>query len=51
MIGTIQGPSAEGARQTVACCSRLDLGSQIKLQIQIKDLQIEDAYLSKVIND
>jgi len=42
---------ADGARRTIVGSYRLDLGSETELQIQVKELLFDDAYLSKVIDD
>jgi hypothetical protein len=42
---------AYGARRTNDLRSLVNLGSQTKLRIQVKDLLFDDAYCSKVIDD
>jgi len=49
-ICTIQGRLADGARQTVVCSYQLDLCSVTELQIKVKELQFDDAYLSNVVD-
>jgi len=50
-ISTIRGRLADGARRTIVLSYRLELGSETELRIQVKELQFDDAYLSKVIDD
>jgi len=50
-ISTIQGRLADGAYQTVVHSYQLDLRSETELQIQVKELLFDNAYLSKVIED
>ena len=42
---------ADGARQTIVRSYRLDVGSESELQIKVKELMIDDAYISKVVDD
>jgi len=51
MISTIRRRLADGARSTVVCSYQLDFHSETELQIQLKELLFDDAYLSKVAND
>jgi len=51
MISTIQGRLADGARRTIVHSYRLDLESEIELWIQVQELLLNDADLSKVIDD
>jgi len=41
----------DGARRTVVRSYQLDLRSETKLRIQVKDLLFDDAYLSKVVDN
>jgi hypothetical protein len=50
-ISTIRGRLADGARRTVVRSYRLDVGSETDLQIKVKELLFDDAYLSKVVDD
>ena len=50
-ISTIRGRWADGARRTVVCSYRLDVGSGTELRIKVKELLFDDAYLSKVVAD
>jgi len=50
-ISTIRGCLTDGAGRTVVCSNWLDLGSDTELQIQVKELLFDNAYLSKVVND
>jgi hypothetical protein len=51
MTGIIQGRLAAGAGRTVVPSSRLNVGSETMLRINVKDLLLDDAYLSKVVDD
>jgi len=50
-ISTIRARLAGGACRTVDCSYRIDLGSKTELRIKVKELLIDDAYLSKVVDD
>jgi hypothetical protein len=39
------GRWAEGAPRTVVCSFLLDLGSEFELQIQLRELLLDDAYM------
>jgi len=40
-----------GAWRTVVCSYQLDLRSETELQIQVKELRFDNAYLSQVVDD
>jgi len=42
---------ADGAHRTIVRSCWLDLGSETELQIQVRELLFDDAYLSMVMND
>jgi len=42
---------ADGACLPIVCSYELDLRSETELQIQVKEILLDDAYLSKVIDD
>jgi hypothetical protein len=47
----MRGRLADGAHHTIVRSYWLDLGSELELWIQVKELWIDHAYLSKVIDD
>jgi hypothetical protein len=47
----IRGQLAGVARRTVAHSYWLDVGSETELQIKIKELLFDDAYLSKAVDN
>jgi len=50
-IGAIRGWFADVLGRTVVCSSQFDLDSGTELQIQIKELLFDDAWLSQVMDD
>jgi len=50
-MNTIQGSLADGAHRTVVHSYQFDLRSETEIQIQVKELHFDDAYLSKVVDD
>jgi hypothetical protein len=50
-ISTIRGPLADGVCRIVSSGYQLDLRSETELQTQVKELLLDDAYLSKVVDD
>ena len=51
MISTIRGRLADGAHRTIFRSYRCDLESQTELRIEVEELQCDDDYLSKAIDD
>jgi len=50
-ITTIRGQLAHGICRIIVSSYRLDFGSGTDLQIVVKELQVDKAYLSKTINN
>jgi hypothetical protein len=50
-IITIRGQLADGARRTFVRSCQLDVDSETELQVKVKKLLIDDAYLSKVVDN
>jgi hypothetical protein len=50
-MSTIREQLADGARRTVIRSKQLDLRSETELRIQVKELLLDDACLSKVVED
>ena len=51
IISTIWGLLENGAHRTVVHSSQVDLWSETKLRIQVKEVMFDDQYLSKVVDN